>query len=73
MAETDDRIALARLLAAAISYCEREIAGMNAAVRLLEKAERQRIENAYDEGERWCGLATDDFVRMVEALVVLSR
>ena len=73
MAETDDRIALAQLLAAAISYCERETASMNAAVRLLEKAERQRIENAYDESERWRGLATDDFIRMVDALVVLTR
>lgn len=73
MAETDDQIALAQLLAAAISYCEREIAGMNASVRLLEKAERQRIENAYDEGERWRGLATDDFIRMVDALAVLTR
>ena len=73
MAETDDQIALAQLLAAAISYCEREIASMNASVRLLEKAERQRIENAYDEGERWRGLATEDFIRMVDALVLLSR
>lgn len=73
MAETDDRAALTQLLAAAISYCEREIASMNASVRLLERAERQRIENAYDEGERWRGLATDDFIRMVDALVVLTR
>lgn len=73
MAETDDQIALAQLLAATISYCEREIASMNASVRLLEKAERQRIENAHDEGERWRGLATDDFIRMVDALVVLTR
>ena len=73
MAETDDQIALAQLLAAAISHCEREIAGMNAAVRLLEKAERQRIENIYDEGGHWRGLATDDFIRMVDALVVLTR
>ena len=73
MAEADDQIALAQLLAATISYCEREIAGMNASVRLLEKAERQRIENTYDEGEHWRGLATDDFIRMVDALVVLTR
>ena len=46
---------------------------MNASVRLLEKAERQRIENAYDECERWRGLATEDFIRMVDALVLLSR
>ena len=69
----EDKTALAELLAAAISYCEREIASMNASVRLLEKAERQRIENAYDEGERWRGLATEDFIRMVDALVLLSR
>ena len=49
------------------------IASLNASVRLLEKAERQRIENAYDEDERWRGLATDDFIRMVDALVVLTR
>ena len=73
MAETDDQIALAQLLAAAISSCEREIAGMNASIRLLEKAERQRIENAHDEGEHWRGLATDDFLRMVDAQVVLTR
>ena len=73
MPAADDRAALAELLAAAISYCEHEIANMNASVRLLEKAERQRIENAYDEGERWRGLATDDFIRMVDALVVLTR
>ena len=73
MTGADDRAALAELLTAAISYCEREIASLNAAVRLLEKAERQRIENAYDEDERWRGLATDDFIRMVDALVVLTR
>ena len=73
MTGAEDRAALTELLAAAISYCEREIASLNAAVRLLEKAERQRIENAYDEDERWRGLATDDFIRMVDALVVLTR
>jgi len=73
MARAEDRAALAELLAAAISYCEREIASMNASVRLLEKAERQRIESAYDDGEHWRGLATDDFIRMVDALVVLTR
>ena len=73
MTGTEDKAALTGLLAAAISYCEREIASMNASVRLLEKAERQRIENAHDEGERWRGLATDDFIRMVDALVVLTR
>jgi hypothetical protein len=39
----DDRAALAELLAVVISYCEREIAGMNVSVRLLEKADRQSI------------------------------
>lgn len=73
MTGAEDRAALTELLAAAISYCEREIASMNASVRLLEKVERQRIENSYDEGERWLGLATDDFIRMVDALVLLSR
>lgn len=71
MAETDYRIALAQLLAAAIGYCKREVASMTASVRLLEKAKRERIENACDEGERWRGLATDDFIRLVDALVVL--
>ena len=73
MTGAEDRAALTELLAAAISYCEREIASMNASVRLLEKVERQRIENSYDEGERWLGLATDDFIRMVDAMVLLSR
>ena len=73
MTGAEDRAALTELLAAAISYCEREIASMNASVRLLEKVERQRIENSYDEGERWRGLATDDSIRMVDALVLLSR
>ena len=61
MAEAEDRIALADLLAATISYCEHEIASMNASARLLEKAERRRIEDAYPEGEQWRGLAADDF------------
>lgn len=73
MTGAEDRAALTELLATAISYCEREIASMNASVPLLEKAERQRIENAYDEGERCRGLETDDFIRMVDALVVLTR
>ena len=73
MTAGDDRIALAALLGAAISHCEREIASMNAKVRLLETAERRRIENAYPEGERWRALASDDFIRMVDALVVLTR
>ena len=71
MTGAEDRAALTDLLAAAISYCEREIASLNAAVRLLEKAERQRIENAYDEDERWRGLdsfmvalATDGLTRL---------
>ena len=41
MTGAEDRAALTELLAAAIIYCEREIASMNASVRLLEKAERQ--------------------------------
>lgn len=45
---------------------------MSPSVRRLEKAERHRIESAYDEGERWLGLATDDFIRMVGALAVLT-
>lgn len=53
MTGAEDRAALTERLAAAISYCEREIASMNASVRPLEKAERQRIENAYDAGEHW--------------------
>lgn len=44
MAELTDRMALTTLIAAAISHCEREIAEMNRAVRMLEKAERRRIE-----------------------------
>ncbi|MBB1499665.1 hypothetical protein [Paracoccus sp. MC1862] len=73
MTGVNDRAALTELLATAISYREREIASMNASVPLLEKAERQWIENAHDEGERWRGLATDDFIPMVDALMVLNR
>lgn len=73
MTGAGDSAAVTELLALVIGYCEREIATMNASVRLLEKAERQQIENAYDEGERWRSLATDDFIRMVDALVVLTR
>lgn len=40
MTGAEDRAALTEPLAAAISYCEREIASMNVSVRPLEKAER---------------------------------
>jgi hypothetical protein len=32
-----------------------------------------RVESTYDDGEHWRGLAADDFIRMVDALVVLPR
>ena len=41
------RLVLTTLIAAAISHCEREIAEMNRAVRMLEKAELRRIEATY--------------------------
>ena len=40
MTDPTDRAALTTLIAAAISHCEREIAEMNRAVRMLEKAEQ---------------------------------
>lgn len=45
---------------------------MSPSVRRLEKAERQRIASACNEGERWRDLATDGFIRMVDALAVLT-
>ena len=73
MTGTEDKAALTGLLAAAISYCEREIASMNGSIPFLEKGRRQRIRSAYGVGEHWRGLATDDFIRMVDALIVLTR
>lgn len=55
MAETDERVVLAQLLAAAIRSCEREIASMNAAIRLLERDERRRIEEVWPEGSSGAG------------------
>lgn len=45
---------------------------MSPSVRRLEKAELQRIETAYNEGKRWRDLRTDDIIRMVDALAVLT-
>lgn len=64
--------ALTQLLAAAICYCEREIAVMNGSVRLLEKEERRRVMDRYKEGHWWRGLADADFMVMVDALVLLT-
>ena len=72
MAELTDRMALTTLIAAAISHCEREIAEMNRAVRMLEKAERRRIEATWQDGQQWRGLASDDSTQMVDALMVLT-
>ena len=72
MTDPTTRLALTTLIASAISHCEREIAEINRAVRMLEKDDRRRIEAAYQDGQQWRGLATDDFTRMVEALVVLK-
>ena len=72
MTDPTTRLALTTLIAAAISHCEREIVEMNRAVRMLEKAERRRIEATWQDGQQWRGLASDDFIRMVDALVVLT-
>lgn len=72
MAHASDRAALTLLISSAMTYCEREIDAMNRSVRLLEKADRQRLMNTYAEGEYWRGLASDDFRRMVEALRSLT-
>lgn len=55
MAETDKRVAMAQLHAAAIRSCEREIASMNAAIQLLERDKRRRIEEAWPEGSSGAG------------------
>ena len=72
MTDPTTRLALTTLIAAAVSHCEREIAEMNRAVRMLEKAERRRIEATWQDGQQWRGLASDDFTRMVDALMVLT-
>ena len=72
MTDPTDRAALTTLIAAAVSHCEREIAEMNRAVRMLEKAERRRIEATWQDGQQWRGLASDDFTQMVDALVALT-
>ena len=72
MTDPTDRAALTTLIAAAISHCEREIAEMNRVVRLLEKDDRRSIEATYQDGQQWRGLASDDFTRMVDALMVLT-
>lgn len=72
MAQVSDRAALTLLISSAMAYCEREIDAMNRSVRLLEKADRQRLMNTYAEGECWRGLASDEFRQMVEALKILQ-
>lgn len=72
MALPADRAALTLLISSAMIYCEREIDAMNHSVRLLEKADRQRIMNAYSEGEYWRGLASDEFLQMVDSIRQLS-
>ncbi|WP_290688508.1 hypothetical protein [Haematobacter sp. UBA3484] len=72
MAQASDRAALTLLISSAMAYCEREIDAMNRSVRLLEKADRQRLMNAYAEGEYWRGLASDEFRQMVNALQLLK-
>lgn len=72
MENAKERVVLAELLAATISYCEREITAMNGSVRLLEKEERRRLMDRYREGHWWRGLADPDFARMVDALVLLT-
>ena len=72
MAQVSDRAALTLLISSTMAYCEREIDAMNRSVRLLEKADRQRLMNTYADGEYWRGLASDEFRQMVEALRVLG-
>mgnify|MGYP000026379957 CR=1 FL=1 len=72
MARLDDRAALTMLISSAMVYCQREIDTMNRSVRLLEKADRQRLMNTYAEGEYWRGLASDEFRQMVDALQLLK-
>ena len=73
MARLDDRAALTMLISSAMVYCQREIDAMDRSVRLLEKADRQRLMNTYAEGEYWRGLASDEFRQMVEALRLLNE
>lgn len=72
MTDPTTQLALTTLIASAISHCEHEIAEMNRAVRLLEKDDRRRIEATWQDGQQWRGLASDDFTRMVEALMILT-
>lgn len=63
----------AKFIGAAIEHVEEQIREMNATVPRLEKAARQRVENAFsDEGERWRALASPSFIRMVDTLTLLQ-
>lgn len=73
MAHASDLAALTLLISSAMTYCQSEIDAMNRSVRLLEKADRQRLMNTYAEGEYWRGLASDDFRRMVDSLAKLTQ
>ena len=64
---------LADILGSARALVDREVAAMEAAVRCLEKAERDRAMNRWPEGMRWRELADDNFVRLKTALDILDH
>lgn len=60
-----------RFYASCIAHTDDEIRQMENAVPLLSKEARHRIENAYEEGERWRGLASPEFIAMVDMLAIM--
>ncbi len=73
MTEDKPKAVLTEFISAAVRHCADEIEQMNRAAHLLEKAERQRLFDTYQDGQQWRGLASSDFTRMVDALAALRE
>lgn len=78
MAETEtasdpQRAAFTDLVAATIRHCETEITQMTSMVKQLEKNTRQKLLDRYGAQDAWQGLASDDFLIMVDRLRELGQ
>lgn len=66
-------VVLAQLIEAAHEHVGCEIRAMERIVARLEERDRLSVENRWPEGERWRGLASDEFCRLADATTALYQ
>lgn len=73
LAFEQQRLVFTELIASTAHHCESEIRQMAGMVKHQSKATRQNLLEQYGKEQAWRGLASDDFLRMVDCLVILEQ